>query len=225
MIMIVCDALPQNHCYRKSPIEAWCEIEQGKSLFEKPDGIGGAIGFLIWQVAMNLYLNFVDKWAVEKMGLHYTRFADDTVIVVNNKEAALALLPKIREMYKSVGCTMHPRKFYCRHYSKGLRFLGSYIKFDRVYLADRTLRKAMSRVAKYNRVHSRLRHSQEFLSSINSYIGMMKNRSEFKNIVRLYDAISLKWKEIYSMGWDRLCLVANEGYDYKNYLKYMTNGK
>lgn len=225
MIMISINANPQSHCYRKSSPDMWCEIEEGKSLFSKPDGIGGAIGFLIWQVAMNLYLNDVDKWATEELCLHYVRFVDDTIIVVNNKECALSLLPLFRERYSAYGCKMHPRKFYCQHYSKGVHILGSYIKFDRLYSHNRTIRNAQNRISLFNRTSNLNNHSIEFRDSINSYLGLLKHRNEFKNIQTLYDMISQRWKVLYSMDWDRLCLVANKGYDYKTYLKRITNEK
>ena len=219
MIMIAVQAKPQKHCYRKSPIELWDVIENGKSLFDKPDGIGGAIGFLIFQTAMNLYLNEVDHWAVDEMGLHYTRFVDDTVIIIENKEAALTLLPKFREMYEAVGARMHPYKFYCQHISKGLRFLGSYIKYDRVYIDNRTIRRAESCIVKFNGLHGKKRYIEDFIASVNSYFGLLKNRNEFKSIQRLCGIIDASWWKYVGMDWNRLCIVANEGYKHKDLLK------
>lgn len=219
MIMIACNALPARHCYRKSPIEMWDLIEPGKSLFEKEDGIGGAIGFLIWQVAMNLYLNDVDKWAIEDLGLHYVRFVDDTIIIVNNKEAALALLPLFRDKYTAVGAKMHARKFKCQHISKGINILGSILKFDRIYITNRTIRNATVRINQYNNCHNKHHNIENFQSTINSYFGLLKNRNEFNNIVKLHKIINTKWWRYFSMDWDRLCIVANKEYRHNQLLK------
>lgn len=219
MIMIAVNSNPQEHCYRKSPLEMWSEIEPNKSLFNKPAGTGAAIGFLIFQTAMNLYINDIDKWAVEEMGLHYTRFVDDTVIVVNNKECALTLLPLFRAKYEQYGAKMHPRKFYCQHYSKGLRFLGSYIKFDRIYLANRTVRNAEAKIRDLKGCRHKREHIDDCLSSFNSYCGLMKNRNEFKNIERLYAMLSKGWKKYLYLDYDRLCLTAKEGYKHNDIVK------
>ena len=104
---------------------------------------------------MNLYLNDVDKWAIEDMGLHYVRFVDDTIIVVNNKEAALLLLPLFREKYRDVGAQMHKKKFVCQHISKGVRVLGSIIKFNRLYINNRTIRNAEKRIKQFNKCHNK----------------------------------------------------------------------
>jgi len=220
MAMISIHANPKNHCYRKSPPHLWEEIEKGKSLFEKPDGIGGAIGFLIWQTAMNIYLNDVDHWAVEEMELRYTRFVDDTVVVTNNKECMLAMLPLFRREYEKYGVKMHPKKFYCQHYSKGLKFLGAYIKYDRIYLQNRTLRNAKKTIMEWNNCRNKVKHIDDFVASVNSYMGLMKNRNEFKNLVRLHALIHKTWWKYLDMDWYRLCVVAKEKYKHKNINKF-----
>lgn len=219
MIMVSVNSNPQMHCYRKSAWHLWEDIEPSKSLFSKPEGKGAAIGFLIFQTAMNLYLDKVDHWAVDEMGLHYTRFVDDTIIVVENKECALTLLPKIRGMYAEVGATMHPRKFYCQHYSKGLHFLGSYIKYDRVYLSNRTIRRAEAKVRQFNADTHKQRHIEDCIASLNSYFGIMKNKNEVKTIFRLYDLLSQSWRKYIHLDYDRLCLVANDGYKHNDIIK------
>lgn len=219
MIMIACNAMPQRHCYRKSPKEMWNLIEIGKSLFDKPDGIGGAIGFLIWQVSMNLYLNDVDRWAIDELGLHYIRFVDDTIIIVNNKVAALTLLPLFREKYALVGAKMHAKKFSCQHVSKGIKILGSILKFDRVYINNRTIRNAEARIRQYNNCRNKSHNIENFQATINSYFGLLKNRNEYNNIIKLHDLINPKWWRYFTMDWDRFCIIANDRYRHNQLLK------
>lgn len=225
MIMVAVHANPAAHCYRKSAAWMWEEIEKGKSLFEQADGIGGAIGFLIWQVAMNLYLDEVDHWAVDEMGLHYVRFVDDTATVVLNKEMALLLLPLFRQKYAEYGITMHPRKFQCQHVNKSIHFLGVYIKCERVYAHDRVIRNARARIAKYNRCRNKEKALQNFLSSINSSFGLLKsgNKSEYNNIKKLLSLIDESWMKYVRFDEDRLCLVARPGYYYNLNMKHRFN--
>ena len=214
---------PQLHCTRRSPVEMWQLIDEAKSLFSKPEGTGGVIGSYIWQIAMILYFNDIDHWAVDDMGLEYIRFNDDHKIVVENKEGGLALLPLFREKYAKVGARMHPRKFSCQQASKGVRFLGRIIKGDRIYVDNRTIRRADDRICDFNDIHDKLIHIEEFISSINSTLGLLKNKNEFKNIQRLVDSISPKWWEYVDMDWNRLCIVAREGYKHKDIVKLKFN--
>ena len=65
-------AYPTKHCYRKSPLWMWKRyIPDDKSLFRKPDGIGAAIGHLLWQNGMNYYLNDLDHWILDNVCAHY----------------------------------------------------------------------------------------------------------------------------------------------------------
>lgn len=107
MIQRAVFSAPTRHCYRKSPLWKWALITPDKSLFRKPDGVGGAIGHLIWQNAMNYYLNDIDHLVVDEWGLHYSRFVDDILIVTDNKEAALAfVVPELRRRLAELGCTL-----------------------------------------------------------------------------------------------------------------------
>lgn len=162
-------------------------------------------------------LPYVDTMLADEMGLSYTRYADDCVIVVQNKEAALALLPLVRKKYAEVGCTMHPKKFYCQHVNKGLRFLGVHIKFERIYVDNRVVRNAAARIREFNRCRNRFRHLGNFIATLNSYFGRMKNRNEYSNIRRLWESIDAGWYRYVEMDWDRLCVVAREECSHHRY--------
>lgn len=218
MIQISVFSYPTHHCYRKSPSWMWSYVPDYKSLFKKPDGIGGAIGHLIWQNSMNYYLNELDHWLVDEMGLRYVRFVDDFVIVVENKEAALTLLPTIREKMAEKGVILHRRKFYCQHWSKGIRFVGSYIKCDRVYLNNRVVYGMFKTVREFNRC-IRPKKLKSFIASINSYLGFCKIRNNYGIIRNLIDTIDPKWWKFCHVDWKRLCIVANPGYTHADFLE------
>ncbi len=220
MAMIAIHANPQLHFFRKSSIEEWGVIKAHKSLLTKPEGTGGAIGFLIWQVTMNLYYDEIDHWAVDELGLNYTRFMDDTIIIVENKEAALTLIPLFRNRYERIGSKMHPTKFSCQEVSKGIKYLGTIIKCDRIYIANRTLRKANSRIHELNGCGRKLDHLDHFQATMNSYLGLLKKKNEFKNIVRLWESVDDGWKRYAEMDWDRLCVVAKEGFRHNDFINY-----
>lgn len=216
MSLIAIHANPAAHCYRKTSIEQWHgNIKPEKSLFTKDPGIGGAIGFLIWQIVMNLYFDEIDHWAVDDMGLYYTRFVDDTCTITTDKAEVLYLMPHFREMYAEVGASMHPRKFSCQPIDKGVKFLGTYLKCDRAYVANRTIRKAHSRIHELNMYRNKWIHVEEFIATVNSYLGLMKYKCEHRNIVRLWEAVSDDWKKYVDMDWDRSTVKAKPGYTHR----------
>ena len=115
---------------------------------------------------------------------------------------------------------MHPRKFYCQHIGKGVKVLGSVIKYERVYIQNRTIRNAARRISYFNVCRNKRASLDNFLDTINSYFGLLKNRTEFRAIQRLHDSINPGWWKYLEMNWDRCCVVARDGYGYKDRLKY-----
>lgn len=90
---------PQKHCYKKSDDKMWNKIPPEKSLFNKEDYYGGAIGFLIWQMAMGVYPNKVIKW-IRNKGIKVTVFVDDLIFVTADKNRVLNLISEIRKLLK-----------------------------------------------------------------------------------------------------------------------------
>lgn len=203
---------PTEHCWRKSPVWKWAAyIAPEKSLFHKPPGIGAAIGHLIWQNGMNYYLNDVDRWIIADLCPHYIRFVDDMYFVVDNKDAFLPWVGAIREKLAGYGCKVHPKKFYCQHYTKGVNALGSTVKMGRVYPSRRIVGRAFRNVGNYNRC-ARPGKLESFLSSVNSYIGIFKRRNAYGIIRRLVGAVASGWWEYCHFDDRRKCLSPNDGY-------------
>ena len=211
MLLVSVYSYPAHHCYRKSPITKWSVIPDDKSLFRKPDGIGAAIGHLIWQNAMNYYLNDFDHYITETLGLHYVRFVDDMVFVVENKEAFLPYMETFREMLKGYGCTMHPRKFYCQHVSKGVEFIGTVLKLDRIYPSGRVVRRAMRQARNLNRCAEPSK-VQTLIQSLNSYLGILKTRNGYGWARNIIDAINPKWWGYCYFDLGRVAVLPREGY-------------
>lgn len=218
MIQHAIYSFPAKHCYRKSPMWKWGKyIPDSKSLFRKPDGIGAAIGHLIWQNGMNYYLNDFDHWVLDNLCPHYIRFVDDMYFVVENKDAFLPYLETVRAKLAEVGCTVHPKKFHCQHYTKGVNALGSTIKMDRVYVSVRIVRRAKRSVINFNRC-IRVGKIERFLASMNSYLGIFKNKNCYAIIRDLVDMISPKWLKYVHYNDQRKCLQANPGYTHNELL-------
>src|SRR5574344_893682 len=218
MIQISVFSYPTHHCYRKSPVHFWEKIPEYKSLFSKPDGMGGAIGHLIWQNAMNYYLNDLDHWIVGDLGLDYVRFVDDSVVVVQNKEAALPfLMPQVGQKMLEFGVTLHPKKFYCQHYTEGFKFIGTVIRPNRTHLNARVTWHAYNKIQKLN-TEVRPEKVEHCLCSLNSYTGLFKNRNGVNLIKDLDKHLNPQWKKYIHMDLNRLCYNANPGYAHNDFL-------
>lgn len=168
---------------RKSPLWEWNDYPSYKSVYCRPDGIGGFIGYTFWQAVASLYPVSVDKFVAENISTRFVRYVDDTVIVTDNKEAALAMMPEYRRQLAGIGITMHPHKFYCQEAKHGVEFLGYRILPGRIHLKMRTIRRALG-VAR-----SCERGKQNYCDAINSYLGMIKGTSDLKWAVAILDAI------------------------------------
>lgn len=171
---------------RKSPLWEWADYPQYKSVYCRPDGKGGFIGYTYWQTTASLYPTDIDNFIEKNISSHFVRYVDDTVIVTDNKEMALAMLPECRRRLSEIGVTLHPAKFYCQPYQHGVEFLGYYIRPGRVHIKNRIVERAM-RVAR-----STERGNRNYIDAVNSYLGMIKQTSDTHKATALLDSITRK---------------------------------
>ena len=224
MLQVCVFSYPTHHCYRKSPKGKWAAIKPEKSLFNKPDGIGAAIGHLIWQNAVNYYFHEIDEWVLS-LGINYERFVDDMVFVVENKTAFLNyVLPELRSRLAGLGAALNEKKTYCQHYSKGVEWLGCHIKMDRIYVNHRIAGRGLKKAYKMNHRVS-ARHVEHLLSSVNSYLGVCKNVNGFNQAMRIIRALSDKWWKYVVFNRRRVCLQALPAYSYRNRVIHQFNLK
>lgn len=200
------------HAYRKSAHHLWEEIPKEKSLFHKPPGTGGAIGHLIWQLAMTYYMNDVMRWLSKAVRISV--YMDDVTIVTPNKEATLAMLPELRERLDKIGITLHLHKFYCQHYTKGVEVVGRHIKMDRVYVNNRCVRHAFEKLGEFNQRASPSQ-AERFVSCINSYLGVFKSSNAYTITRRYIAAINPKWWKYVTYDERRRCVNIKPEYKRK----------
>ena len=209
MLQLCIYSFPTQHCYRKSEYSKWEHIPKEKSLFHKPPGVGAAIGHLIWQNAVNYYFHEIDEWAMEN-GIKMERFVDDMYFVTDNKEMFLTQVPVIRKMLAELGASINEKKFYCQHWSKGVECVGVHIKRDHVLLNHRIFRNAIKKIRKMNR-DIQPKRVDHLLTSLNSYIGMMKNINGYHLVKIMLRELDPKWFEYVGFNRRRVCLQARKG--------------
>jgi len=121
---------PIDGCLIKGKKSYWNGLPNDKSLFYAPQNCGLPIGNLTSQVLANFYMNVFDHFVKKDLGIkYYGRYVDDFIIVHNNIEYLKSLIPIIRDfLARNLNPTLHPKKVYLQHHSKGVKFLGTVIK-------------------------------------------------------------------------------------------------
>jgi RNA-directed DNA polymerase len=157
---------------------------------------GLPIGNLTSQVFANFYLNSLDHFIKNELGVSfYGRYVDDFVLVHPKKEYLKSIQHRILYfLHTKLELSLHPKKIYLQHFSKGVQFLGTVIKPNRIYISNRTKGNFYTAIQKQNEIVRQRKPSDEeqavFLSSMNSYLGILKHyktynlrkRMIFKNL-------------------------------------------
>jgi len=177
---------PTQNCIIKGHKKDWEGLPKNKSLFHSPPDCGLPIGNLTSQVFANFYMHQFDAYVTKELGLkYYGRYVDDFIIVHHDKEFLKNLIPQLSNfLLFNLQLTLHPKKIYLQHYSKGVKFLGTVIKPNRIYIANRTKGNFYEAIEKQNKVISNHKPTKEekaiFLSCMNSYLGIMKHYKSYK---------------------------------------------
>lgn len=207
---------PQDDCRRRSPIEYWDHIPPRKTLFGQPKGKGCAIGNLPSQLMANFYMSVFDYWLMKWEGYDkYIRFVDDFIILAPTKKELTDLLPKIRQfLSEQLLIKLHPKKIYIQPVSRGMLYVGAYIRPGRIYISNRTRGKMIDCLRKYNKLAEEGKaeeNIEHFVSSMNSYLGMMVHFNSFKVRRTILPLIHKEWwKYIMLDGKFRKLIIKNK---------------
>ena len=223
LAMVTIHCCPAKHYERRTPKYLWEQhIKPEKSILNKPDGIGVPIGRMTSQTGMGLYINDEVAWLNDDCGIRTTVFMDDGVMIVpdNAKMYALSLIPQLRQRLSAKGIRMNDHKFYCQQYWKGLEFLGSHIHPWSIILNDVTWSRCIARIHEYNQLAAveKYRELDRFISTVNSYTGLLKNRTSYNRIMQLKTTIGEEWWQW--LDWDqrRQCVVSKPQYGFRQRL-------
>jgi len=141
-----------------------------RSFSSKPN-TGLPLGNLTSQLFVNIYMNEFDQFVKHKLKIeHYIRYADDFVILSENRNRLENQIEPIKEFLGNrLKLELHPNKIFIRTLYSGVDFLG-WIHFT----DHRVLRTTTKR-----RMFRKLQES-ETLKTINSYLGLMKWGNTYK---------------------------------------------
>ena len=183
---------PQDNCVRQGDIRLWRRLPRHKSLFLAERHKGMPIGNITSQLLANFYLSFLDGYITEECrqeGARYERFVDDFAVVCRTKGDVLRLRDKASAFLKDrLDMEMHRDKVYIQEARKGVRFVGSVIKMERIYTGNRTVGGLVRRLMELDAWLEYLGESftlkdayrlAGFASSINSYFGFTAGHAAY----------------------------------------------
>jgi len=198
---------PVNNAIIKGNLSNWDNLPKDKSLFAAKPGYGLPIGNLTSQVFANVYMSSLDHFVKHQLGIrYYGRYVDDFVLVHRNKDYLKSLIPIISKFLKTeLHLKLHPKKIYLQHYSKGVNYIGGFIKPNRIYVSKRTKGNFYEAIHKQNKLIENTTNPSKaekllFLSTMNSYLGVLRNFKSFK-LRKLYisTGLSKKWFTYFTM--------------------------
>ncbi|MBI3888264.1 group II intron reverse transcriptase domain-containing protein [Candidatus Nomurabacteria bacterium] len=132
---------------------------------------GLPLGNLTSQLLVNIYMNEFDQFAKRELKVkYYIRYADDFVVLSEDKKYLENVLEKMEEFLENkLKLQMHPDKVYIKTIASGVDFLG-WVHFPE----HRVLRTSTER-----RMLKNVKNSQK-PATIQSYLGMLKHGNAYK---------------------------------------------
>lgn len=128
---------------------------------------GLPLGNLTSQLFVNIYMSKFDQFVKHKLkAKYYIRYADDFVILSDNKKHLESLIPEIKAfLKKELDLELHPNKVFIKTLASGMDFLG-WVHFpDHRVLRTITKRRMLKRVEPKN---------------LDSYLGLLKHGNSYK---------------------------------------------
>jgi len=221
---------PVKDCKVKGKRKDWVGLPKNKSLFFAKNNCGLPIGNLTSQLFSNIYLNDFDCFVKHQLSCkYYGRYVDDFFIISRDKVFLKKIIKKISQyLSEKLGLAIHPNKIYSQHYSKGVDFLGSYLKPYRIYVKNKTKKNFNQLIANWNEkaLEKDFIFSKEevfnFIFKVNSYLGLLGHFKTSKLREKMVNKIEIKsYNYFYLESFSNKCLKPRQGNF--NYQLSMTN--
>lgn len=135
------------------------------SFATKPD-VGLPLGNLTSQVLVNIYMNAFDQFVKHRLkAKYYIRYADDFVILSEDRSWLQSILPRISGFLREHLCLeLHPNKIFLQSFTSGVDYLG-WVHFPQHrVLRTKTKQRMMRRVFEHPST-----------KTIQSYLGLLRH--------------------------------------------------
>ena len=151
--------------------EVVCSFDSGTK------GRGLPLGNLTSQLLVNMYMNRFDHFMKKEIkARYYIRYADDFIIMNNDREWLQETLPKIQFFLKeTLLLDLHPKKIVIETVASGIDFLG-WVHFPDHRVLRTVTKKRMLRNLKSKREGNK----DVYNASLQSYLGMISHGNSKK---------------------------------------------
>lgn len=214
LLKMIIEHCPQHNgkFIQKQNKKYWKLIKPSKTLFNLDDYHGLAVGNLTSQIFANFFLSLFDNY-VKKLGYeHYGRYVDDFYLIHQSKEKLLNDYKLLCQFSKNVlDMEINTNKLYIQHYSKGVRFVGYMIYWNRIYLKSGTINKMKYSIHKIEKLilkrfpgnmNISLTFAKRIMPTWNSYMGMCMHTNSYNiilSIIRnLNPIVKYKMQKVFS---------------------------
>jgi len=172
----------------------YTDLPNDKSLFHSQHNTWLPIGNITSQLFANVYLDILDKYIKYELKCkHYGRYVDDFVIVHEDKDFLLSIIPQIRSfLQEKLKLTLHPKKIYLQHYSKWVQFLWAIIKPHRTYINKRTVGNRKKTIYKHK---NKQISSEKPYNSTNSYLWLCKHHKSYRVSRKIWQTMDQWFRE------------------------------
>ncbi len=135
------------------------------------ENVGLPLGNLTSQLLVNIYMNEFDQFVKRKLKIkYYVRYADDFIILHENKSFLQDLILEISEFLETkLKLLLHPKKVSIKTFNSGVDFLGWVCFSNHKVLRTKTKRRMFKRIEKHK--------TKETLAS---YLGMLSHGNAYK---------------------------------------------
>lgn len=208
---------PEKHCVRRCPVEYWNGLPPRKSLFNSDGRHGMPIGRLVSQMSVSLYLDPLDKFLKVEWGNPYGgRYVDD-IVSMNDKNKLLTLRNDMDSWLRERELNLHPKKLYLQPCSKGVGFVGGFIRQGRIYATRRSVGFAFDAVAQWNLLAMNgpdfvEEYAERFCRTINSYLGHLVHFCGYNIRRKLVASICKEWWRVIDVQGDLTKVSVKVGY-------------
>ncbi|MDO8659252.1 MAG: reverse transcriptase/maturase family protein [Candidatus Parcubacteria bacterium] len=135
------------------------------------DKLGLPLGNLTSQLLVNIYMNEFDQFVKRELKVkYYIRYADDFVVLSQDKEYLKNILNKMKEFLENkLKLQLHPNKIFIKTIASGVDFLG-WVNFPKHRVLRTSTKRRMLRSLKNNPKPE----------TVQSYLGLLKHGNTYK---------------------------------------------
>ena len=157
----------------------------------KPTTIGTPQGGVISPLLANIVLHKLDT-RLDQAGYRFVRYADDFVVVCQDRQQAEAALALVELVMTELGLCLSPEKTKIASYGKGYEFLGFRLSSKSRTMRPKSLEKFKTKAREITRRHQNL--DARVIEKLNQLIRGTANyfATDFSTCIKLYQKLD-KW--------------------------------